>query len=143
MAKEASSGKKPAAPSAAALRHEIDRADRELLKLLNTRAVLTNKLCQASEADGSAGSVCEFQPVLAKVAEGNRGPLSNECVQSIYRELLSGARALERHQRVAFLGPFYSFSHLAALERFGSSIEQVPVASIAAVFEEVNRGHVD
>ncbi|MGL4422513.1 MAG: prephenate dehydratase, partial [Gemmataceae bacterium] len=53
------------------------------------------------------------------------------------------SRALQRVQKVAFLGPEYSYSHLAALERFGESVEFMRVGSISAVFEEVNRKHVD
>jgi chorismate mutase/prephenate dehydratase len=56
---------------------------------------------------------------------------------------VSGCRSLVRELRIAFLGPLYSYSHLAALQRFGQSVEFVPVGSIPAVFEEVNRGHSD
>jgi len=55
----------------------------------------------------------------------------------------SGCRSLARELRVAFLGPEYSYSHLAAIHRFGQSVEFTSVGSIAAVFEEVNRGHSD
>ncbi|HEX4130200.1 MAG TPA: prephenate dehydratase [Pirellulales bacterium] len=144
MAKEPSGSKKSAHASQASLRHDIERADRDLLKLLNTRAALSSKLASVADAaDPHILAAGDFQPVLDRVIEQNKGPLSNNCVRTIYRELLSGARALERHERVAFLGPSYSYSHLAALERFGTSIEQVPVGSISAVFEEVNRGHVE
>jgi chorismate mutase/prephenate dehydratase len=61
----------------------------------------------------------------------------------VFRELISGSRSLEKQLKVAYLGPAYSYTHLAALQRFGGSAELVPVASIASVFEEVNRGHVD
>jgi chorismate mutase/prephenate dehydratase len=59
------------------------------------------------------------------------------------RELIAGARSLVRELRIAFLGPLYSYSHLAAIHRFGQTVEFLPVGSIAAVFEEVNRGHSD
>jgi chorismate mutase/prephenate dehydratase len=56
---------------------------------------------------------------------------------------MSGSRALQKVLKVAYLGPEYSFSHLAALERFGQAIDFIRVGSISAVFEEVNRGHAD
>jgi len=56
---------------------------------------------------------------------------------------MSGSRALQKTLKVSYLGPEYSFSHLAAVERFGQAVEFMRVGSIAAVFEEVNRGHAD
>ena len=61
----------------------------------------------------------------------------------MFREIISGSRALEKELRVAYLGPAYTYSHLAAIHRFGQSVELVPVGSIQAVFEEVNRRHAD
>src|SRR6185437_11955368 len=77
------------------------------------------------------------------VNEKNKGPLDANSVRAIFREIMSGSRALQKVLKVAYLGPEYSFSYLAAVERFGQAIELVAVGSIAAVFEEVNRGHVD
>src|SRR5205807_9057493 len=73
----------------------------------------------------------------------NKGPLDEATVRAVFREIMSGARALQRVVKVAYLGPEYSFSHLAAVERFGQEVEFVRVGSIAAVFEEVNRGHAE
>ncbi len=73
----------------------------------------------------------------------NRGPLHAEAVRAIFRELLSGSRALLRPKHVVYLGPEYSYSHLAAVEQFGLSSELIPVATIAAVFDAVNRGQAD
>jgi chorismate mutase/prephenate dehydratase len=64
-------------------------------------------------------------------------------VRAVFRELIAGARSQVCELRIAFLGPLYSYSHLAAIHRFGQSVEFLPVGSIAAVFEEVNRGHCD
>ncbi len=81
--------------------------------------------------------------MLNRVTQHNRGPLANQCLQAVFRELISGSRALEKYMRVSHLGPAYTYSHLAAMHRFGQSVEYVPVGSIGAVFEEVNRGHCD
>lgn len=150
---------KKASPSTpAALRSAIDRADRELLKLLNLRGRYTAKLAKdtavsraaaigaagASAATGAAvAPLDDFAPQLEALVAQNKGPLSATCIRAVFRELLSGASALYHCPRVAYLGPAYSFSHVATLERFGGSIDPVPVANIAAVFEEVHRGHVD
>ena len=117
------------------------RLDRELLKLINQcakKALEVSKLA----AEGSAPTD-DIEAHLANLVEHNRGPLSAECVRGIFRELCSGSRALHHQTRVAFLGPAYSYSHVATLERFGSSAEMVPVGAIGAVFEEVNRGHAE
>ena len=72
-----------------------------------------------------------------------RGPLPPRIVRAIFREIQSGCRARVRQPRIAFLGPLYSYSHLAAIHRFGRSVQLVPVGTIAAVFEEVHQGHAD
>ena len=71
------------------------------------------------------------------------GPLPQRAVRTIFREIQSGCRSLVRQTRIAFLGPPYSYSHLAAIHRFGKSVQFVPVGTIAAVFEEVHCGHAD
>jgi len=64
-------------------------------------------------------------------------------VRGVFRQVLSGARRNVGVQRVAYLGPAFSYSHQAAIERFGESADLIPVSTIASVFEEVNRGHVE
>src|SRR5213078_5183629 len=81
--------------------------------------------------------------VLDKVRRLNKGPLANRCLEAVYRELMSGSFALEKPLRIGFLGPDGTFSHAAAVRKFGSSVDYVPLADIPAVFEEVVRGHAD
>jgi chorismate mutase/prephenate dehydratase len=64
-------------------------------------------------------------------------------LEAVYRELMSGSFVLEKPLRIAFLGPAGTFSHAAAVRKFGSSVEYVPLADIPAVFEEIVRGHAD
>ncbi|MCC7086011.1 MAG: prephenate dehydratase [Pirellulales bacterium] len=126
----------------ASLRAKIDRLDRELVSLMNQRAKLAHQIGKVKEANGQhAYDPAREEEVLTRVRENNRGPLSNYCLNGVFRELISGSRALEKTLRVAYLGPAYTYSHLAAIQRFGQSVEFVPVGTIAAVFEEVHRGH--
>lgn len=132
------------AGSLASLRGQIDKLDREILRLANQRARLAMDIGKIKEAQGNA-TYCpgREEEVLNLALNNNKGPLSPECVRAMFRELISGSRSLEKKLQVAYLGPPYSYSHLAALERFGECVHQVPVATISAVFEEVNRGHAN
>ena len=126
------------------LRTRIDSLDLEILDRLSQRAKVAGEIGKLkSNVGGGVFSASREEAVLANIAAANRGPLGDATLRAIYRELISGCRALQRVQRVAFLGPEYSYSHLAALDRFGEAVEFVRVGTIPAVFEEVQRKHVD
>jgi chorismate mutase/prephenate dehydratase len=133
--------------SAATLRHlrsQIDRLDLQILKLVNERASLAAEIGQIKNDHGAeVFSPAREEEVFKNVLDSSKGPLDTSTVRAIFREIMSGSRALQKVVKVAYLGPEYSFSHLAAVERFGQAVEFVRVGSIAAVFEEVNRGHAD
>jgi chorismate mutase/prephenate dehydratase len=139
-----------AARTSASLRHlrtQIDKLDLQILKLVNERASVAAEIGKLKSDNGEeifspAREEEVLQNVLA-VNDKGKGPLDGNTIRAIFREIMSGSRALQKVLKVACLGPEYSFSHLAAVERFGSAVEFLPVDSIAAVFEEVNRGHVD
>jgi chorismate mutase/prephenate dehydratase len=126
------------------LRDQIDRLDRELLRLVNDRASFASRIGEVKhEAGMEIYSPGREEEVLSQIVTANPGPLQEQCVRAIFRELMSGSRALEKTLKISYLGPQYSFSHLAAMEKFGQSVDYIPVGSIQAVFEEVNRGHAD
>lgn len=129
--------------SAAQLRGKIKRLDGSLLKLFQERAKLVRQL---SERDQDAAlAVCEASNAQA-VLDDHAKPkdvLGPEPQRAALRELFSGTRALVAPLKVAYLGPQYSFSHLAAVEHFGESAELIPVSNIAAVFEEVRVNQVE
>jgi chorismate mutase/prephenate dehydratase len=130
-------------PSLAHLRTEIDRIDKELVALLNRRAEMSLQIGAVKQKQGlEVWSPAREDEVLARALAVSRGPMPAETLRLIFRELLSSSRSLQRPLRVAFLGPKYSYSHLASVAKFGEAVEHVPVGSIAAVFEEVNRRHV-
>jgi chorismate mutase/prephenate dehydratase len=123
---------------------QMDELDQQLLQLLNHRAELVQEAAKDQESAGEP--LLEWAAEherLAALAASNRGPLGDPCVQAVFRELISGCRALVRPLKVAYLGPPYSYSHLAAVKRFGESAELAPVATIAAVFEELSRRQAD
>ena len=132
------------AKSSAGSAQELARLDSEILKLLNRRASATAKLIEADPNWWSA----TYDPradddLLKRIESENTGPLPNDAVRGVFRQVLSAVRNRIRPRRVSYLGPAFSFTHMAAVERFGESADLIPVNTIAAVFEEVNRGHAD
>jgi chorismate mutase / prephenate dehydratase len=144
MAKRSTPKRRGSAGSANQWKQSLDKVNRDLVRLLNEHGRLAERWAQCRhEEGGSLHDLQAEQQLLQQVVENHRGPLSERCLRAIFRELISGSRSMVKMLRVAYLGPTYSYSHLAAIERFGSSSELVPVATIAAVFEELNRAHVD
>lgn len=123
-------------------RQQIDDIDRQILELVNQRAVHALTIARAKQNSHQP----EFSPeretfILKRLQELNRGPIANPSVQNIFIEIISACRAVQRPLRVAFLGPEATFTHQAALHHFGSSCEFAAQASIIDVFDEVSRGH--
>ena len=125
-------------------RQKIDELDQQIVRMLNERAAAAMEIGKIKDADGAPIYVPHRErAVMDKVFDLNKGPLPDTSLESIYREIISAAIALERPLRVAFLGPAGSFSHLAARRFFGGSVDYQPVESIKHVFEEVERGDLD
>src|SRR5215217_6928630 len=136
----------PADPSAPLekLRLRIDTLDEQIVNLLNQRAQVVVEVGKVKHQTNAPIYAPEREKaVLEKVRRLNKGPLPDRCLEAVYRELMSGSFALERPLKIGFLGPMGTFSHLASVRKFGSSVEHVPLADISAVFEEVVRGHID
>jgi chorismate mutase/prephenate dehydratase len=137
----------PAGKSLAALkslRAHIDKLDLQILKLANERASLASEIGKIKNDQGAeVFSPAREEEVFQNVLAASKGPLDEATIRAVFREIMSGSRALQKVLKVAYLGPEYSYSHLAAVERFGQNIEYMRVGSIASVFEEVNRSHVD
>ena len=131
-------------PALLALREQIDAVDRELLALLNRRAALAQQVGEVKKVEGSVAFRPEREAqVIAGLKAANPGPLTAESVAPIWREIMSACRSLETPTRVAYLGPAGTFSELAALGFFGSSIVNVPCASIDEVFRATAAGAAD
>lgn len=127
--------------SLAELRLRIDALDQQLLTLLNQRAGLAEQVGAIKRHEGSPF----FRPdrvalLIEKVQSANAGPLKNEHVASIWREITSACLALEAPQRVAVLGPAGTFTEQAALEYFGSAVDCVYCANFDEVFHATASG---
>jgi len=140
----AGSGAKPATTPALTPGERLAEVDRELVELLNERTTLFLK--KAAESETPARAIFDLSDdarLWQTVEKANKGPLNSTELKAVFRTVLSAGRQRVRRTRIAFLGPAYSFTHLAAIHRFGESADLVPVSTIATVFDEVNRGHVD
>ena len=123
------------------LRGQIDAIDKQLLVLLNSRALVAEKVGDVKKREGTPF----FRPdrvakVIEQIQQANQGPLKNEHIAFVWREIMSACLALESPVRVAYLGPVGTFSEQAAVQFFGSSIEHVVCPSIDEVFRATASG---
>ena len=125
------------------LQSKLKKLDRELVKRLHERTKLTTEYLSLLPDQQRALYDPVADDVLWGQLEKQSGALPFAALRGIYRELLSAARRTIKASRVAYLGPQFSYTHLAAIERFGKWSDLIPVNTIAAVFEEVNRGHAE
>jgi len=126
------------------LRNQINELDYQLVKLLNERARVVVEIGKLKSKTGKQiYSPDREKEVFARVTRANKGPLPDKCLAAIWRELMSGSFALERPLRIGYLGPGGSFSHTAAMLKFGQSVEYEPLADIISIFDEVSKGHCD
>ena len=125
-------------------RKAIDRLDVQIVKLLNER---TKHVLAIGEIKLKAGEEIyaphRERAVLSRVARRNAGPMTNESLQAIYREIMSSALSLEKSMTIAYLGPEATFTHQAAIRRFGSSLLYTSQKTITDVFSEVSKNRAD
>lgn len=126
-------------------RQEIDDIDAEVVRLLHARARVALGIGRTKTAHTAATYAPDRErEVLERVrAMANGGPLRAEHLDAIYRQVISACRALEQVLRVGYFGPAATFTHQAALERFGEATTLTPLDSIPDVFTEVQRARVD
>ncbi len=124
------------------LRDRIDALDEQIQELITARAKVAEEVAIAKQEAGNNifyRAEREAQ-VLRKVMERNKGPLSNEEMARLFREIMSACLALERVMKIAFLGPEGTFTQAAALKHFGHSVQTLPMPTIGDVFREVESG---
>jgi chorismate mutase/prephenate dehydratase len=126
------------------LRKKIDSLDTKITRLLNLRSALTLKIARLKVKKGiSLYSPDREREILRRVSRLSKGPLSKEGLEAIYREIMSSSLSLEGPLKVAYLGPIATFTHLAALKKFGSQVDYIACNTISDVFIEVESEAVD
>lgn len=125
-------------------RKAIDKLDAQIVKLLNER---TKHVLEIGELKLKAGEEIYVphreRAVFDRVCKQNDGPITNEGLRAIYREVMSSALALEKTLTVAYFGPEATFTHQAAIKKFGASLNYSAQKTIADVFSEVTKNRAD
>ncbi|MBJ6611636.1 MAG: prephenate dehydratase [Candidatus Thiothrix moscowensis] len=129
----------------AALRERIDTLDTQILELLNARARCAEEVAHIKLAEDPNAKF--YRPereaqILARMQALNEGPLRNEQITHLFREIIASCLALEESMRIAYLGPAGTFTQEATFKHFGMSVATLPVDSIPQVFREVEAGRV-
>ncbi len=121
------------------LRARIDAIDSQIVALLKERLALAKEIGSLKERQGGqAFDLSREKEVLKRVSELNQGQFPEEALRVIYSEIIRACRGAQEKIRVAFLGPEATFSHIAALQYFGTSAQFISVETIVDVFEEVS-----
>ena len=126
------------------LRKTVDSLDSRILRLLNERAKVILGIGKLKAKTKSSIYVPEREKeVYKKLAAHNAGPLSTNSLRAIFREIMSGSFELERPLSIAYLGPECTFTHLAGIKKFGSSVAYQACGTITDIFSEVEKGVAD
>jgi len=127
-----------------AIRARIDAIDEQIQGLINQRAAAAKEIAQVKQTGG--GNAVFYRPereaaILQRVMARNLGPVSDETMALLFREIMSACLALEQPLEVAFLGPEGTFTQVAVYKHFGHAARVQPLGSIDEVFHAVERGH--
>ena len=125
-------------------RKSIDEYDAQLVRLLNerTKQVLAIGELKLKEGEEIYAPHRE-KTVLDRLCRLNKGPITDASLRAIYREIMSSALSLEKTLTIGYLGPEATFTHQAAIRRFGSSLFYSPLKTITDVFTELSKNRVD
>ncbi|MGH8121793.1 MAG: chorismate mutase, partial [Rudaea sp.] len=133
-------------PALAEARRRIDGIDRQIQELIAERAGWAH---QVGKAKGPLKAAVDYyrpereSQVLRMVIDRNHGPLADEVLVRVFREIMSACLAQQEPLKVGYLGPEGTFSEQAMGKHFGHSAHGLPLASIEEVFQEVEAGHAD
>jgi len=124
------------------IRLQIDQLNQQLVELISQRAQLSLTVADIKKQQGD--DAVFYRPereaqILRELIKKNPGPLSDQNLAMIFRDIMSGSLALQSPRRVAFLGPKGTFSHAAVLKHFGPAVTLCPTLEIAHTFQQVEK----
>ncbi len=130
------------------IRRSIDAVDSRIQELINDRARYAQQVGSVKNNGKAGGTVNYYRPereaqVLRAVVERNEGPLKDEEMVRLFREIMSACLAQEEPLKVGYLGPEGTFTQSAVFKHFGHSVRALPLATIEEVFHEVEAGSAD
>jgi chorismate mutase/prephenate dehydratase len=145
--KKAPNSAPPARPAIESIRGQIDSVDQQLHALINQRAELARQVGVSKHKEGRLVDFYrperEAEVLRMALARNRKGPLRDEEVLRLFREIMSACLAQEKPLKVAYLGPEGTYSQSAVLKQFGHSVRALALASIDEVFQEVQAGNAD
>ncbi len=123
------------------IRDEIDTIDDTILELINRRLNFAKKIGELKKETGNrvVDSTRESK-ILQRLTDRNQGPLNPSVLHHIFIDIIAAARSIQASQRVAYLGPEATFTHIAATNHFGYSVTYTPQPSIREIFSDVEKG---
>ncbi len=126
------------------LRGQIDKIDKSIVELLNQRAKIALGIAETKKNEGKSVYCPDRErEILRKITALSNGPIRPSALEAIYREIMSSSLSLEKELKIAFLGPVATFTHQAALKRFGTQVGYLSCDSISDVFNEVEKENAD
>jgi len=126
------------------LRQHIDRIDEQIIQLLDQRASVAVQIgAHKQGGDSAIYDAAREAQILRQLAEYDTTWLPNSALASIFREILAACRSVQKPLQIAYLGPEYTFTHMAALQQFGNSGQLISCSSITEVFRAVQREQTD
>ena len=125
-------------------RKKIDALDERIVRTLNQRAKVSQQIGRHKSKNKAGVYVSSRErEVFKRIKALNKGPMTDEALEAVYREVMSSSLSLEKELRVAYLGPEASFTNFAAVRKFGSQVSYVPCVTISEVFHKVENGDSD
>jgi len=123
------------------LRHSIDEIDEKILSLINKRLLLAKEIGRVKEREGNKVlDIARESNLIQRLISLNEGPLSKSALHHIFAEIIAASREIQKNHSVAYLGPEATFTHIAAINYFGQSVNYVSHVTIRDIFCEVEKG---